>query len=116
MMERIKDLNVDIFKLFDEHWALVTAGTPEDYNTMTISWGSLGTIWAPRGNGKQIATIYVKPSRHTFGYLEQSDYYTVSFFPQGLGLPRQPLRPRRRQARCHRPHSGRKKPRHHRLC
>lgn len=82
MMERIKDLNVDIFKLFDEHWALVTAGTPEDYNTMTISWGSLGTIWAPRGNGKQIATIYVKPSRHTFGYLEQSDYYTVSFFPE----------------------------------
>lgn len=34
MMERIKDLNVDIFKLFDEHWALVTAGTPEDYNTI----------------------------------------------------------------------------------
>lgn len=81
-MEKIKDFNVDIFKLFDDHWALLTAGTPEDYNTMTISWGSLGTIWAPRGNGRQIATVYVKPSRHTFGYLEQSDYYTISFFPE----------------------------------
>ena len=81
-METIKDFNVDIFKLFDDHWALLTAGTLDDYNTMTISWGSLGTIWAPRGNGRQIATVYVKPSRYTFGYLEKSDYYTISFFPE----------------------------------
>ena len=81
-METIKDFNVDIFKLFDDHWALLTAGTPDYYNTMTISWGSLGTIWAPRGNGRQIATVYVKPSRYTFGYLEKSDYYTISFFPE----------------------------------
>ena len=81
-MESIKEFNTYIFKLFDDHWALVTAGTPEDYNTMTISWGSLGTIWAPRGNGRQIATIYIKPSRYTFNYLEKSDYYTISFFPE----------------------------------
>lgn len=81
-METIKEFNTDIFKLFDDYWALVTAGTPEDYNTMTISWGSLGTIWAPRGNGRQIATIYIKPSRYTFNYLEKSDYYTISFFPE----------------------------------
>ena len=68
-MESIKEFNTDIFKLFDDHWALVTAGTPEDYNTMTISWGSLGTI-------------YIKPSRYTFNYLEKSDYYTISFFPE----------------------------------
>ena len=81
-METIKEFNTDIFKLFDDYWALVTAGKPEDYNTMTISWGSLGTIWAPRGNGRQIATIYIKPSRYTFNYLEKSDYYTISFFPE----------------------------------
>ena len=81
-METIKEFNTDIFKLFDDYWALVTAGTPEDYNTMTISWGSLGTIWAPRGNGRQIATIYIKPSRYTYQYLEKSDYYTISFFPE----------------------------------
>ena len=59
-MEHIKDMNVDIFKLFDDHWALLTAGTSKDYNTMPISWGSLGTIWAPRGNGKQIALCKAK--------------------------------------------------------
>ena len=78
----MKDLNVDIFNLFDKQWALVTAGTLEDFNTMTISWGSLGTLWAPANNGKPIATIYVKPIRHTFKYLEANEYFTLSFFPE----------------------------------
>ncbi len=78
----MKDLNVDIFNLFDKQWALVTAGTLDNYNTMTISWGSLGTLWAPANNGKPIATIYVKPIRHTFNYLEANEYFTLSFFPE----------------------------------
>ena len=32
-------LEADVFRKFDKQWALVTAGTPEHYNTMTISWG-----------------------------------------------------------------------------
>ncbi len=28
--------NVDVFRAFAEDWALVTAGTEGDYNTMTI--------------------------------------------------------------------------------
>lgn len=30
-------------QLFDQSWALLTAGRSGDLNTMTISWGSLGT-------------------------------------------------------------------------
>ena len=73
----MNELNPDIFKAFDKGWALVTAGTPEDFNTMTISWGSAGTLW-----GKPVATVYVKPCRHTHSYLERSAYFTVSFFPE----------------------------------
>ena len=44
-------LEADVFRKFDKQWALVTAGTPEHYNTMTISWGGLGTCgdgrWPP---------------------------------------------------------------------
>lgn len=47
-MENIKEFNTDIFKLFDDHWALLTAGTPEHYNTMHDHqlgqpWHHLGT-------------------------------------------------------------------------
>lgn len=68
---------VDAFHIFDKQWALVTAGTLEDYNTMTISWGGLGTLWS-----RPVATVYVKPVRYTYHFLEKNDYFTVSFFPE----------------------------------
>lgn len=70
-------LNCDIFAKFNKQWALVTAGTPEDFNTMTISWGSLGTFWR-----KPMATVYVKPVRYTYDYLNREEYFTISFFPE----------------------------------
>lgn len=70
-------LEADVFQKFDRQWALVTAGTAEHYNTMTISWGGLGTLW-----GRPVATVYVRPNRYTYEFMEQSDYFTVSFFPQ----------------------------------
>lgn len=69
-------LELDIFSAFEKDWALLTAGTPGHFNTMTISWGGLGTLW-----GKSVATVYVRPSRHTWQFMENSDYFTVSFYP-----------------------------------
>lgn len=73
----MQDLNVDIFKTFHSDWALLTAGTLEDFNTMTVSWGGLGTLW-----NKSVTTVYVRPCRHTCGYMENNDYFTVSFYPE----------------------------------
>ena len=70
-------LEADVFRKFDKQWALVTAGTPEHYNTMTISWGGLGTLWR-----RPVATVYVKKNRYTFEFMEQNDYFTVSFYPE----------------------------------
>ena len=71
------DFNADSFNIFDKEWALVTAGILENYNTMTISWGGLGTLW-----GKPVATVYVKPCRYTHSFMEQNDFFTVSFYPE----------------------------------
>ena len=70
-------LELDILNAFDKGWALVTAGTTERFNTMTVSWGSLGTLWS-----KPVATVYVKPVRYTHAFLEANDLFTVSFFPE----------------------------------
>lgn len=32
------------FTMFEERWALVTAGTLEDFNTCTVSWASMGNM------------------------------------------------------------------------
>ncbi len=52
------EFNTEIFSQFDKKWALLTAGDESSFNTMTISWGGLGTIW-----GKPVATVYVRTSR-----------------------------------------------------
>ena len=62
---------------FNRDWALVTAGTIDRFNTMTISWGGMGTLWS-----RPVATVYVKPCRYTHEFMENNDYFTVSFFPE----------------------------------
>lgn len=71
------EFKVQAFQLFDRDWALVTAGTAEAFNGMTISWGGLGTLW-----GLPVATVYVKPIRYTHDFLESSAFFTVSFYPE----------------------------------
>lgn len=58
-------------------WALLTAGDADDWNTMTIAWGSLGDMW-----WKPVVDAYVVPSRYTFGFMERHDIFTVSFYPE----------------------------------
>jgi len=67
----------DIFTQFDKKWALLTAGTAEKFNTMTISWGGLGTLW-----NKPVATVYVRTSRYTHEFMDASDHFTISFYPE----------------------------------
>lgn len=69
--------DTEIFSQFDKKWALVTAGTREKFNAMTISWGGLGTLW-----GKPVASVYVRTSRYTHDFLDDNDYFTVSFYPE----------------------------------
>lgn len=71
--------DVSAFEIFDKSWALVTAGKLADYNTMTISWGGLGTLWS-----KPVATVYVKPIRHTWNYLNSNDFFSVSFYDESV--------------------------------
>ena len=70
-------MQVDPFTKFDQDWALLTAGSREHFNGMTISWGSLGTIWH-----KSIITVYVRPDRYTWQFLQDNDVFTVSFYPE----------------------------------
>lgn len=73
----MKEFISKALSVFDKGWALVTAGTVENFNTMTVSWGGLGTLWA-----KPVATVYVKPVRHTHSFLDSNEYFTVSFYDE----------------------------------
>ena len=80
-MKDFKAKEYNPFEMFNEQWALVTAGSPERYNTCTIGWGSLGSIWSRRSGGRSVVTVYVNPDRYTWEFLRDSDIFTVAFFP-----------------------------------
>ena len=71
------DLFKEAFDLFAKKWALLTAGDLSGFNTMTIGWGALGTLW-----GRSVVTVYVKPSRYTHEFMEKGELFTVSFYPE----------------------------------
>ena len=73
----MKEINCNPFEKFNSEWALVAAGPAEHCNAMTISWGSMGTIW-----GKPVISVYVRPDRYTWGFLKDNDSFTVSFYPE----------------------------------
>ena len=65
------------FKLIGSDWMLITAGSPESFNTMTASWGGMGVIW-----NKKVCFCVVRPTRHTRLFTDSSSYFTLSFFEE----------------------------------
>jgi len=69
--------SIAVVDLWMNQWLLLTAGTVDDCNMMTVAWGSIGCMWA-----KPFVQIVVRPQRHTRTYLEQSDSFTLCAFPE----------------------------------
>ena len=80
-MKAFETKNYKAFSMFEDRWALVTAGTPEDFNTCTVSWGSMGNVWGPNGGDMSTVTVYIHPARYTQEFMAKYDTFTVSFFP-----------------------------------
>ena len=78
MFKEIKasDIKENICDLLKNNWGLVTAGNSDKFNTMTVSWGSMGELW-----GKDSVTVYIRPQRYTEEFMNSNDHFTLSFYP-----------------------------------
>jgi len=52
---------------------LLTGAENSRPNPMTIGWASLGTVW-----GKQVLTVFVRPSRYSCQLLEAARHFSVN--------------------------------------
>ena len=68
------ELTVDIFSQFDKKWALLTSGTKDKFNSMTISWGGAGTLWS-----KPVVTAYVRTSRYTHDFMNMAKVIGINY-------------------------------------
>jgi flavin reductase (DIM6/NTAB) family NADH-FMN oxidoreductase RutF len=72
------DLRLRPFHVLDQEWALLVAGS-ERPNPMTVSWGGFGTLW-----NRPVVTVFVRPTRHTFGLMEAPPEFTLNFLPESM--------------------------------
>lgn len=65
--------------LFDRQWLLLTAGdfATNDFNCMTIGWGSLGMMW-----NKPYVAVVVRPTRYTYQFMEKHLDFTLCVFSE----------------------------------
>lgn len=70
----ISSLSFNPFNSIGKKWMLVTAGNSEKFNTMTASWGQMGVLW-----NKNVATCYIRPNRFTYQFIENDEYFSLSF-------------------------------------
>lgn len=76
----IEEYNANPIVQIGKQWMLITAGTiDKGYNTMTASWGTIGSLWG-EGKTRAVSTIYVRPQRYTKQFVDNNDYYSLSFF------------------------------------
>jgi flavin reductase (DIM6/NTAB) family NADH-FMN oxidoreductase RutF len=73
------ELLVKAHHLWDKQWLLLTSGdfATGRFNTMTVGWGSLGTMW-----GRPFAQVVVRPIRYTYQFMEEHDTFTLCAFPE----------------------------------
>lgn len=71
------EIKQNVFELIGKDWCLIAASKDDQYNMMTASWGGLGVLW-----NKSVATIYIRPQRYTKEFVDDSEYFTLSFFDE----------------------------------
>ncbi len=53
--------------------AFLTIASKTGVNTMTIGWFQVGFFW-----GREVMTVGVRPSRHTFSFIEENPFFSVT--------------------------------------
>lgn len=71
----VNSLNENFFTKIGKDWMLISAGDENKFNTMTASWGGIGFLW-----NKNVTFTFIRPSRYTLEFVDNNDYYTLSFF------------------------------------
>lgn len=71
----IREIKESAVEMIGYEWFLLTAGTIDNFNTMTAAWGGLGFLWK-----KPVVYCFIRPTRHTYQFFENNDKFSVCFF------------------------------------
>ncbi len=76
-----KEIKDNLISMVADEWMLVSAGSEKGCNTMTASWGFFGEMW-----NKDCAITVVRPSRYTYEFLENNEYFSLCFMGENKDI------------------------------
>lgn len=76
-----REIDGNFIDAIANEWMLISAGSSEKYNMMTASWGFVGEMW-----GEDCVTAMIRPQRYTMDFINESDYFTLSFYGDNKGI------------------------------
>lgn len=75
LKKSLNEFNHNVFNDIAKLCPILTAGDKSTgFNAMTVSWGGLGVLW-----GKNVCFLFVRKSRYTHKFTENSENITLSF-------------------------------------
>lgn len=73
----IEMLEFNPFSKIGKEWALVSAGSRQNVNTMTISWGGMGVMW-----GKNVVFVFIRDTRYTKELIDRNEFFSLTFLSE----------------------------------
>ncbi|MDR0954758.1 MAG: hypothetical protein LBM20_05185 [Rikenellaceae bacterium] len=67
----------DVFSLVSKDLTVITAGTPELYNSMVAGWGGWGVLFS-----KPVTFCMLRSNRYTLELMRQDTVYTMAYFDE----------------------------------
>ena len=71
------ELNMNPVENFAQDWMALAMGNSKKYNSMTISWGTIGELW-----NKPVVIVFVSSDRASKQMMDDNAYFTVTGFPR----------------------------------
>ena len=75
----IKEYEFSPVKAIGDNWGILTGTDGDGFNSMTVSWGSVGVLWS-----KPCVFVFVRPGRYTYKFMEQGEYFSLAIMPEGI--------------------------------
>ena len=75
----IKSLEFSPVKEIGDSWGILTGVSDEGFNSMTVSWGSIGVMW-----NRPCVFAFVRPVRHTYKFMEAGEYFSLAIMDEEI--------------------------------
>ncbi len=75
----VKDLCFSPVEAIGDDWGILTGVSDKGFNSMTVSWGSVGVLWS-----KPVVFAFVRPVRYTYEFMNDGEMFSLAIMNKDI--------------------------------